>query len=1044
MNYQMNLLLMENKTDGASLLLYGFSVPTLKDAITWKKSDVKFKESHPIGNQSLKSYRLTSVLSEEDYVDLNKKFLEGFPRIKTDRSDDFSLFGEWCFRESVEVMDDELNPLPYKTSNLTGCGANTKKSFWSLSDDPLSDFLCHVAGDEDEKSLMYLSSSYGEILELASDEIGLNFKSDDFLNFGNLDLFENNFGSDLDVLGFKVSVSKASDPTTMEIELKGLTIELLDPLLKIDSLIFKIDLNGTSDRIFSMVKVWKQGDISSFQVQPNSDTFFSSYRVEVFNAATGAFLSKESNYLMTEIHMNMSIMNQSRTLSTEWSRRQLATRPSLESKTLEQTTLTSEGPGSVVGGSRKKEPWRRVSTKLKRIKNLYSKSEYDYLAPKIDNITDVDRVKPIMDLVSKGRYEVIDIFDPYFDPYSIEKVLLRISSQSLQVNIYSYDDPEKSHFADLINALTKVREWIPCSVRVFAITGGFHDRFFVGHDASKADIFAVTNSLDGYSKSYPMWIVPIRGYSGISAHSYVNGLKLLAVKKWDLEEENKRERESFSKSLSSEENKEKLKGYAEFQLAESNGLTGSDHKILKQKYGDYLTLLDNQMPTFSFEVLAHFAYWGFVSEYEFFDAIENKLDKNQFNEIERLKSSIRNLVSDVGSDVHYQALKQLLGGYIRSRDSIDLSKSIRDVESLFGHPLQFFKMPNRHRIILWSWLIKHNFETAYNLYLETTDVAFIMSLIDRQIYRGDVAKDIVRSASKYREDRLLFTFALIVLTKFSPAGGVPQKEKALDLVEEWTNTFGSDLWDTLLTFAYIISFGKRGNEETDIQALLDKISALWEKSPLDQRHFESVNVLIRGGIIHMKDKQVFLFAKKLECVDEAWSQLLYEKILERLEGLLKKEGGSFHFFHAEDNGLLEASRHILSSWSNEDRNAWFANALPNRVRYLPNRPFMAKKNFDAYSGAINQMSLWAIMKLSFSQHPRDFAEVLEDIDQYLLPGAYQHNDFFEILKTLFQNIYKLKPRLGIDQVALVSKWEEEVSKRDCNWWPSAEKGDNLE
>lgn len=493
-----------NNRENANFLLYGYAVDVEKISLeSWQKYVL---HSCKVNSVNLKLYRITSVLNYEDA----KTFAANWEK----ENQTIEINGE-KIEIRAQLRSSPPIYIPPKHSSLLGPESLTDQqllkcaTWWRLDKFTFLHSIIPLSSDKFE-------SVIGKLLECLHEGIGFDFKNKSAHRIGNFEWFHYPFGGYYTPPGISWEVEKDEGKTVKVFieppaadEYTSLTIEC-------------ICYSGNKEVIIDQIKHWEK---QSNPIEFTSTQPISCVELKVWGSKSHHLIFWDRPWLIREINIDMEILSQRRKIIDPWYRR-LENRGTKEEKLSKIRDIQTVSSEKILIGGYKEDPWVPSSRQAKEeISGLFPKEGKALWIPKGEEIEAFDSVRKLFDKNGITRAVIVD---PFFSREAAEHLLPRIEHTEMELYIITSlikdinpdKGPEKVKGYDPIKEIQKFCQKyyriLPQNLKILNIIKAtnkqaFHDRYLLIWQADKSfpDAFLLSNSLNSWSRKFPLVVSPL-------------------------------------------------------------------------------------------------------------------------------------------------------------------------------------------------------------------------------------------------------------------------------------------------------------------------------------------------------------------------------------------------------------------------------------------------------------------------------------------------------------------------------------------------------
>ena len=497
MNHFIKLLLLESNP---SILLFGFCAPTEHFSYDWKIK--KFDKKLPL-------LQLTAILSQVD----KDIFLE-------------NLNNKLSYKVGEQEISFNLELRPPVLSDTSGLEWENNKpvskfhiasEYWNLDKkliiDEISKLFSHCNGRE-------LRDNIQQLFAILEKECGIDFSKEGG-RLGNFEYYSpGKYMDSFEIIG--------NDYTTIILKKKHPISE-------------ELIVNCAAENEGR----WISDEIKAFPIDSNEITFcadepMTHYRIKAWGKTNGKlFYASESSFIM-EINIGMSIVGSQRVIQDPWTTHLQKSNSKYKADIQKIATVTpSSRSNDIHVDNGQNIPWRKAKQEGKSLCALYKKSKTKgaFVPKTADCKGEIDSFLKVREYIEEKDVKRIVLADPFFSVKSAAKLLGRISSSDVELNVITAlaeIDPDTGNKTSDIKEQSRTfiknnRNILHSNLIVKNILRGnnqaFHDRYLIRYFSDgHIDGFLLSNSLNSAGQSYHYVIAPLEFAVCLEVAEYLQNL----------------------------------------------------------------------------------------------------------------------------------------------------------------------------------------------------------------------------------------------------------------------------------------------------------------------------------------------------------------------------------------------------------------------------------------------------------------------------------------------------------------------------------------
>lgn len=499
MKYYTKLLTLE--TDGCFIILYGFSGQTEQSCYSWKTIKIDKKIPlvcfHTIWSDTQASSFEKNIQSESPYE----------------------------IRDGV-LVSSGLTPRPQALSNhileehsewRPISGFYLVSEFWNTDKGQLFQIVERTLGGEGKA----LFEKTCNLFSLMLRECGVDFSREGW-RFGNFEVYRKPKYQN----GFKITVLKRNALQTTVVE-KCIPIE--------ESLVIRCAAEHRCRWHTDTVKLLETDeDSTSFHAEEP----MSRVRVQVWKVGTGELVFSFEQVLMMSINASMGLSDPTFVVSDTWTKKLHQSSPGQKEKIDQIETVNrvlKDRSITIIS-----ETYTKIDTALEEGNRLLApfnreKTKGAFI-PKIGKDGEMDSFLKIKDYLSNSDIKKAVLADPFFSVRAAEKLLCRIPTKNLQLEIITSlietnpDTAEKEDAAEFCRRVLYQNSGnLHPNLIVKNLTRGneqvFHDRYLIRYYTDgRIDGFLLSNSLNSAGQFFPFVIAPLEKEVCMNVCEYLENL----------------------------------------------------------------------------------------------------------------------------------------------------------------------------------------------------------------------------------------------------------------------------------------------------------------------------------------------------------------------------------------------------------------------------------------------------------------------------------------------------------------------------------------
>lgn len=497
MNYFIKLLLLESKP---STLLFGFCAPTGNQPYDWKTKEF---------DKRLHIVQLTAILSQVD-KDIFLGSLNNTSSCKIDKKEIiFNLESRPPVLSDTAGMEWENNK-PVSKFHIAD-------EYWNLDKKAIIDEISKLFSPCNGRELR---DNVQHLFAILEKECGIDFSKEG----GRLGNFE------------YYSPGKYMESFEVEKQdYKTITLKKNHPIPE------KLIVNCASENGGR----WISDEIKTFPIDADELAFsadepMTHYRIKVWEKTSGKLVySSESSFVM-EINIGMSIAGIQRVIQDPWTTKLQKSTTKYKSEIQKITNVTRTSKSNDIHVDKGQNvSWRKAKQEGQMLCALYKKAKTKgaFVPKTTDCRGEIDSFLKVREYIEGNGVKKVVLADPFFSVKSAAKLLGRISSSDVELNVITAlaeIDPDTGGKNPDIKEQSRTfinnnRNLLHSNLVVKNILRGnnqaFHDRYLIRYfDDGHIEGFLLSNSLNSAGQSYHYVIAPLEFEVCLEVAEYLQNL----------------------------------------------------------------------------------------------------------------------------------------------------------------------------------------------------------------------------------------------------------------------------------------------------------------------------------------------------------------------------------------------------------------------------------------------------------------------------------------------------------------------------------------
>lgn len=289
---------------------------------------------------------------------------------------------------------------------------------------------------------------------------------------------------------------------------------------------------------------WISNEVKFFPPDSNELTFSANepmthYKIKVWEKESGVLVYASECAFMMEIHFNMATTSH-KVIQDPWTQslQQNASKHKEDIHKLKNITVASRYDTIHVNGEQLVS-WRKAKQDGKKLGSLYKtlKTKGAFITKTADRKGEIDSFQKVREYIEEQGIKKVVLADPFFSVKSAVKLLGRISSANVELNVItalSAVDPDTSEKNADVKEQCKIfinqnKNLLHSNLTVQNILRGnnqaFHDRYLIRYfEDGHIDGFLLSNSLNSAGQFFPYVIAPLEVEVCLDVAEYLQNL----------------------------------------------------------------------------------------------------------------------------------------------------------------------------------------------------------------------------------------------------------------------------------------------------------------------------------------------------------------------------------------------------------------------------------------------------------------------------------------------------------------------------------------
>jgi len=513
LNYFIKLLILIKEEP---ILLYGFCAETEQPIDEWKQKEI---------DKKLKLLQFSTIVDEFEKNEFKKRLLSKEPLEITKVHLAVDLELRPTVLSDTADLEEKRNKPVSRFHRVEEC--------WNLNK---SDLMEKIQGGFSEYSGRELRNTICKVFNLLKKECGIDFT----LEGGRLGNFEFYFpGKYFD--SFKVIPNKDNN----------CLITLTKKIVITETFIVNCSIENEGRWISDQLKIFQPefDELDFSATEP-----ITRIQIKIWEQNTGELVFVDDIIYMVEIDMDMAITKR-RIIKDPWTQKLSRS----DSKNVDainkiENNVISSKYNTLNISLEEKMPWRKAKQEGQKLCKVFKieKVKGAFVPKTTDKKGEIDSFQKVRSYINQSGLKKVVLADPYFSVKSAGKLLARISSASVELDIItalSTKDPDteenestpsctknsdkeetKRKIKDNVKGfLEKNRNLLHSKLMIYNILQGnkaaFHDRYLIRYfENGKIDGFLLSNSLNSAGQSFPFVIAPLENEVCLEVADYLKNL----------------------------------------------------------------------------------------------------------------------------------------------------------------------------------------------------------------------------------------------------------------------------------------------------------------------------------------------------------------------------------------------------------------------------------------------------------------------------------------------------------------------------------------
>lgn len=350
---------------------------------------------------------------------------------------------------------------------------------------------------------------------------------------------------------------------------------------------------------------WVSDEVKAFSPDSNELAFSANepmthYKIKIWEKESGSLVYASESAFMMEVHINMALVESQKVIQDPWTEtlQQNASKHKDDIQKIKNVTVASRHNGIHVN-SGQHVPWRKAKQDGEKLCALYKKvkTKGAFVPKTADRKGEIDSFRIVREYIEENGIKQVVLADPFFSVKSAAKLLGRISSVGVGLNVITAlasTDPDTGEKNTDIKEQCRIfidqnRNLLHSNLTVQNVLRGnnqaFHDRYLIRYfDDGHIDGFLLSNSLNSAGQSYPYVIAPLETEVCLEVAEYLQNLTDTAYQN-NLPENERVQIEILCSPVINRENAELKKKYILPQLLTGeSSIEDAVHSCVKLNY----------------------------------------------------------------------------------------------------------------------------------------------------------------------------------------------------------------------------------------------------------------------------------------------------------------------------------------------------------------------------------------------------------------------------------------------------------------------------
>jgi len=499
LNYFIKLLILKKEEP---ILLYGFCAETEQPLYDWKRKEI---------GEKLKVLQYSTIVAEFEINEFKKRLLSKEPLeiIKDHLAVDLKL------RPTVLSDTTDLE----KERNKPVSRFHRVEEWWNLDKIDLMKRIRKVFYECNDRELR---NKLRNLFSILKKECGIDFSLEGG-RFGNFEFYLP--GKYFD--SFEVITNKENS--------RQITLKKKQSLT--ETLIVSCATKNEGR--------WISDEIKFFQPNIDELNFCASepitrIQIKIWEQVTGELVFVDDLSFVIEINIDNAVITTHRVIQDPWTQELFRS----DSKNIDaiqkiENNVVHSKFETLNISVEDIMPWRMARTEGQKLCGIYKAQEVKgaFVPKTSDKTGEIDSFEKVRSYISENGLKKVVLADPYFSVKSVGKLLARISSASVELEIItalSTKDPDTEQNNQGIMTvvkefLEKNRNLLHSSLIIYNVLQGnkqaFHDRYLVRYfENGRIDGFLLSNSLNSAGQSFPYVIAPLENEVCLEVAEYLKDL----------------------------------------------------------------------------------------------------------------------------------------------------------------------------------------------------------------------------------------------------------------------------------------------------------------------------------------------------------------------------------------------------------------------------------------------------------------------------------------------------------------------------------------